>query len=597
MIRPDDVKTDLTTGRPRWILSAYCPGKDTPAVLFKENEYSPEEVRWRFYQQQIIGQAEAAEHEFQNLQNKAQQDIQNALSNVNGLTSWMEEQEKVRPNRYDLVKTDGKLPIEEVGKNAALNTQPGSSMNPFGGSRPTAEQGNNPFARAPFGQQNSAFGQAQQPSSFGQTTAPSAFGARPETSAFGKPAFGTPAFGQSSFGQTSQPSSAFGQSSAIGGANSTSPFAKPAASSFGQASNLGQNASANPFAKPAASSGFGQPSAFGQNTSANPFAKPSASSGFGAAGVTTTSSGFGSGSFGQQASSSPFNQPNKPPTAFSQPSAFGQQKPAFGQPSTVSSGFGSQTSQASGFGTAAPAFGQSAFGQPSQPQKSAFGQSQTPQQPAFGQNPFGQASSSAPSATVEARQTPEVPMGGDSRPQTAAGPDLSGGTTASAPAPALPATQSNAAPSINAPPDISGVNPPNGQQQSHPLHYSQTLPAMPAQYAGNGDVISYRGQRVRYIEKLGPDITGEEVITARYPVYHRPDGKGAERIWFPDGKNDKSVRNVNDAVHRKYDYEADPEKYTDEVLGLFRKLFETGRWEGGKMPLVPPQRSWIDYDF
>ncbi|KAF2501689.1 hypothetical protein BU16DRAFT_522599 [Lophium mytilinum] len=174
--------------------------------------------------------------------------------------------------------------------------------------------------------------------------------------------------------------SAFGQPSGLGGAQST--FGQPAgqAIGFGQPSGLGQAAA------PAQTSAFGQPSLPGQTL------------GFGQPSALGQGSGFGQTSAMGQSS------------AFGQPSGLGQGT-AFGQPAALgqTSGFGqtSMPGQKSVWSQAAAPAQTSAFGQPSNPgQTSAFGQPSNPGQsaPAFGQPGFGQSGNAGASPFAQNQQ-------------------------------------------------------------------------------------------------------------------------------------------------------------------------------------------------
>lgn len=92
----------------------------------------------------------------------------------------------------------------------------------------------------------------------------------------------------------------------------------------------------------------------------------------------------------------------------------------------------------------------------------------------------------------------------------------------------------------------------------------------------------YRGRPVRYINDS--------------PCYERPDGKGWERIWFPqDGQTpDVIYLGREDKIG---DLVAEQERYTEEVIQQFAFLFEMGKFKDGKMPTVPPKREWCLYDF
>lgn len=49
-VNPDTIKTDLTVERPQWVLSSYAPGKEPPAQLIDNKDFSPEEIRLQYYQ-------------------------------------------------------------------------------------------------------------------------------------------------------------------------------------------------------------------------------------------------------------------------------------------------------------------------------------------------------------------------------------------------------------------------------------------------------------------------------------------------------------------------------------------------------------------
>ena len=673
-LNEEDITNDLTSTRPKWILSAYGPGKDTPAALFADNEYSPEEVRWLFYQAQAAGNADVADREAIQVWQKAESDMQNAATQVKDIQSFMERKEKEHPNRYDLCKWDGTIPMEEFVKKTEFNAQPGSSLNPWGGatratsdsnpfSKPAFGQAASPFGQAsqsssPFGQPNtsSGFGQAAQPSAFGQPAQPTAFakpafgqasspfGATSQSSGFGQPAqpsaFGKPAFGQTGFGQTgfnqapaafSQPQaqtspfgakptesgSGFGQNSSLG--QTQNPFAKPAASAFGAAptapSGFGQTAFGQPAAPAANASPFGQ--AASQTTTASPFgnaASATAPSGFGNAGASNTASPFGNLNAGSQTgAASPFGNTSATSATQSPFSNAGSSVSTFGQ-----IGFGGQQQQPS-----------TAFGQPAQPQQQpGFGQNpfgQKPQQAGFGQSPFGQPQQSQPqtgfggptfgtqpkaeettsqspfgqAASINGAHSSTNPFG---KPQTGAQPSPFSSTNnptsaqqgpfGTAPrAPTQPAQQApNSQPTAQAQPSASKPT----DKPVQPLHYSETLPNRPAQFQPNDKLSSYRGRPVAYEVKYRPTAAGEEGVDHEYPIYQRPDGKGNERIWFPKGAAESTVQRLANVL---LDFQVEDDQYTEEARKEYARLYENGRFDAGKVPLVPPMRGWIDYDF
>lgn len=587
-----EVKLDLTrgSGRPQWVLSTYGAARSTPGSLFEGNEFSPEEIRARFYEMASKGQELQADQEAIQLWQKAEQDMDNAAGHVDDVAKFMDEAEKKHPNRYDFLKTDGTKTREDIAKEAEQSNTPSSG---FGTSSPFGQTSNNPN---PFAKPAAA--------TFGQPSGPSAFGG----SAFGKPAqpsaFGQPAFGQSSFGSspsTRQSNSGFGQSSstsAFGQPAAASAFGKPAfgASAFGQSAfgqpaqpsstpafgQPAQTANQSPFGQASSTPAFGQ-SSFGQTAKSNPFGAPSASSGFGA------STAFGQSStpaFGQPSqAASPFGQSTQPTTAFGQPSqpgtGFGQS--AFGQPAQPS------------------AFGQSAFGQPSQPANSSpFGQAATSSS-GFGtsnnnSNPFGQSlqPGASPFAKAEEPKINEISMEADAS-ATAQSQSATQQNPFGTPQSSAFQNQTSTTPTNAAAPPPPPAQPSNNTSDTplsltskppKPLHYTQTLPSVPPQTNMSKRLISYRGQRVEY---LGED--NNEV-----PCFNRPDGKGPEKIWFPEAGATQEVVALN-REDKIADLQLDNDKYTDEVKREYAYLFEHGTFQGGKIPLAPPMREWCVYDF
>ncbi|KAJ9655635.1 hypothetical protein H2198_005533 [Neophaeococcomyces mojaviensis] len=631
----DDIKNDLTNTKPSWILSAYGPGKETPATLFAENEFSPEELRCRFYQQRETGpvQAEEADKEAIRLWTKAANDMASVANKVDDVLRFMEQKEKEHPNRYDFCRMDGKTTREEFEKNAQINAQPAWSANPFGGTT-RATTTTNPFSKPAFGQSAFQAGSSQPPSAFGQPA---------QASAFGKPAFGAPAFGQpstSASGTTSATaSSAFGKPPVSGSGFGQTGFgqtAQPATSGFGQ-TGFGQPA------QPVAS-GFGQQaqggSAFGQTSnpgqsSANPFAKPTAASGFSTTGTGT--SAFGKPAFGQPGGSG-FPSAGTGPSAFGQPSfgkptapgpspfghaapapAFGQTgfgqtqqqnkpqtgfgggaSPGFGQQSQQS-GFGQGTQQQQGFGTGfgqdaqqqqqsatQPGFG-TGLGQKASTNPSPFGQPPRNQPSAspFGTSPFGQTDSQRPSPFGQPQSGPIDPFGKTSttQPPPPNQPDF-GQPQAIAP------QQRPSAPTNGSQPTTSTTKPTSAAIQ--PLHYTQTLPTAPTTFTPNGELTAFRACPVSYRRIEEPTMEGEIRLKEVVPRYQRPDNGKFERIWFPRGVNENSVQTL---LRVTFDVQAEEVEYTDEVKRMYGCLFENGRFEGGKVPLVPPMQGWVDRDF
>ena len=583
-----DIKTDLTDGkgRPKWLLSSYGPGKNPPASLLEGSEYSFEEIRVRFYELRTNGKVDEANQEAGNLWQKAEQGMSDVLNNIGNVVNFMEDAEKKHPNRFDFTKVDGTKTRDQVAKESESGSSIGGSSGfgqPSGFTKPTTTFGQpTPSSGAGSG----GFGQPAQPSSFGN---PSVGFGQPATSTFGKPSIG---FGQQSFGQSAQP--VFGQPAApapvFGQPTAQAPvFGQPAAPApgFGQtaqpASVFGQPAqSSSSFVKPAfGSSGFGQPSILGAK---GPFAVPS------------TAKGFGQPSFGQ----SSFGQPSQP-------------NPAFGQPSQPTSGFGQAPQPSTGFGkTAQP----SPFGQPSQ--QSPFLQPSTTL-PGFGQptnstaselvsnSAFGKASTTA-STFGQPPAHPSNRFGGKPENNVA---DLDNPMTSPTfnPASRLPMSSNPFGVSVPTFPSNSGITqmprnssavevavlPPNNNNSSstphpltnkapRPLHYTETIPATAPTVTQptTGKLQGYRGRRVQYINDS--------------PCYERPDGKGWERIWFPQDGQTQDVVYLG-RQDKVADLVAEQERYTDEVTQQFAFLFDMGKFKDGKMPSVPPRREWCLYDF
>ena len=230
-------------------------------------EMSFEELRTRHYELAIQGKEQQAMREAQALISNAEDQMRNALSNLDGAIDYVLNGERQHPNRIDICNA------KVAGIGQAQNTNP-IQQNP-----------------SSFGQASDAapaFGNPTVPSSLGVSSA-STFG-KPSalTSTFGQPS--APAFGQSSFGQASllgRPSTSFGQpsSSTFGQPSAPNPFdrSQQSPATLNQASNPFQRSTTgqgnNPFqpsSAPSQPSGpghvgpFVQPSAM--SSAANPFA-------------------------------------------------------------------------------------------------------------------------------------------------------------------------------------------------------------------------------------------------------------------------------------------------------------------------------------
>lgn len=417
----------------------------------------------------------------------AEQQVQNALSNLDGAIDYVIKAQHEHPNRIDTITGSNAGPQTGVfSKGAATQT------NPFGS------------ASTP------AFGAPSQPSAFGTPSQPGAFGAPSQPSGFGQPS----ALGQrpNPFGPPSAP--AFGAPSQAGGGTS----------SFGQSSALGQKT--NPFGAPSGSGGsFGQPSSFGAPSQppSNPFGVPSqAPSAFGA----PSQLGAKPNPFGQP-SSTPFGAPSAPANPFGggqQQSTTGPANP-FGRPSASTTPFGapSAPSQASPFGASSSTAASNPFGQPSQPPvTNPFGA------PPAVANPFG-APSSAPSNPFGAPST---------KPPSTTSPFKQVNGTSSG-----------------------GYIPSTGGDVS--TYTSKDM---------SGRLTTFKGRRVEYKENE--------------PGYIGSDGSWC-RIFFPDGPPTHTTQTTTDPS----------DQYDSATEAAYKRLLETGEFPEGGIPLLPPKKEWLRWDF
>lgn len=130
----------------------------------------------------------------------------------------------------------------------------------------------------------------------------------------------------------------------------------------------------------------------------------------------------------------------------------------------------------------------------------------------------------------------------------------------------------------------------NNSFDAHPLTgkpaakvmFAQTLAPQKGQKGGFGGLSSFRGQPVKEVDGIS--------------CYQRPDGKGFEKIWFPNFAETDDVRLLNSQI-KIADTQAPAQQYTDQITEQFKHLFETGGFKDGKIPLVPPMRDWAVYDF
>ncbi|KAK0712588.1 hypothetical protein B0T26DRAFT_752805 [Lasiosphaeria miniovina] len=577
-LRAETIVTDLTTELPPWILSCYGPGRDAPEQLFGGYplEQSFEEIRLHYTQAAMSGNPQTALNEIEGLYQNARQQIQHTTSNVGAAIQFVMDGANKHPNRIDICRQ---------------GTQVGAATGEFGKDKPRAA--------GAFGAPANSFQNAAPTSNvFGAPTGPAAGGG-----GFGQPAvmgskpnpFGAPAFGQpaqppaqSAFGQPAQPAqSAFGQPVPLGG---TSAFGQPAqvTSAFGQTPALGVKP--NPFGAPA----FGQPA---QPAAGSTFGQPSGTA-FGQASLPGQASG--GSAFGQPA----FGQAAQPSSAFRQPAQIGVKANPFGAPA------------AGAFGNTPPAAASNVFGQPAQQAATPFGQpaqptpasnpfgqpaapNNTPASNPFGQpaaaptnNPFGQPTlpSASPFGAV-ANGTPNAGafgqpaaitsvFGAQGAQASAAQPAANAFGQPAAPAPDASAFggggfSSGAAPATSAPKAAQGQGPyAAGATRQHPdvNSYSSKGP--------DGRLRMFKGKSVTYQALRG----GDKPV----PVLRNFNGT-VTKVWFPDGAPNYTTE--TEAVNPEATYR-DP-----VVQQQWKGFLETGKFEAGLMPEVPPSREYCTWDF
>jgi nucleoporin NUP42 len=462
--------------------------RDAGFTLFGDAFREPSasgKLRFRFGDYKAnVGQAQEADKLIQ----ASEQQIQVALSNIDGAIAYILEAKDKHPNRIDIVQ---------------------QSMS-------GTQQNNNAFAR---GTNSNSFQAAN--------TTSNAFGVpnqQPTTSAFGAPSqpATTSAFGAPSTGSTS---GAFGQPSALG--SRPNPFAAPAQSAFGKPA-FGASS------QPGAGGAFGQPSALGQKS--NAFGAPSGG-GFSAFANAGTTFGLPS----QPATTSAFGQPsqNKSSNAFGAPSQPAPSNP-FGAPSAAANPFSGASS--------------TPFGAPSPASKNPFG---VPSSQAPAANPFG---GSAPKANPFA-----------SAPVAAANPF--GNPQPNPPAASNPFGRQPNGPIADASPfgnPVSNSAPSyqpitTGNSTQHPQLESYVT------FGPNGTLATFKGKRVVYKNGL--------------PGFVRED-KTWERIWFPEGPPQLNK-----------DTEMEDSAYDEETKAAYMYVRQHGKFKDGVMPLLPPKREWVLWDF
>ncbi|GAA98693.1 hypothetical protein E5Q_05381 [Mixia osmundae IAM 14324] len=352
-VDPAAIRTDWSSEKPLWPLSAYGPTKHAP-TLISDVEHSPEEIRLEFYQ----ARAQNAPHLIREAALIQQADTltKQVLANTDAVAQKANESlASTRPSQ----PTSGGFGASPT---SAFNTAPATA---FG--RPTGF-GNAASQPSAFGATPTAFGStSSHPGAFGQT----GFGAtQTATANFGAPSAAAPAFGQSAFGSAS-PAPAFGQS-AFG-----SIPAPTAGSAFGAFSTPRPVASAFAPQNASAASAIGAAPAFG-------IAPVTPAQAFGS--TTTPAAGFGGFAGSQQASS-----------AFSVPAFGGQSTPtAFATPAKP---------------LTAPAFGASAFGGASSAQADSVAPGKPQAAPVQAAHADGNPPMAAPATKPANAPRPDMPFG------------------------------------------------------------------------------------------------------------------------------------------------------------------------------------------
>ncbi|PBP19186.1 CCCH zinc finger domain protein [Diplocarpon rosae] len=537
------ILVDLTSERPQWILSAYGPGRGAPAQLFggPVREQSFEEMRLLHYMALASGNPQQAVQHAEKLFHDSEQQIQIALNDIDGAINFVISSEKDHPNRIDIVRESQAAgpgsQSNPFSNQSSLHPASSSTLNTFGAANPQ------PLAGSPFGAPSAPTfgGPTSSGGAFGQ---PSVLGQKPSTFGGGNSAFGAP----TQLGSRG----VFGQSAALG--QNPNPFGAPSSSSAAPFSNFA-----------------GSPSPFGQKKPDTiPFGQPATSTPFGAPPQTATLNPFGVSS--QPVSQAPFGAPAQPTTSnpFGTSSQPTQPNP-FGRPSDLISSpnpFDGNPTQPNPLGGTTAA----AFGVPS-PVKNAFGVSIQSQPPQGVSNPFGGTSSSpqpnifgAPTSAPAAFNPFAQPISNSSANANSLGNSISraNGTASDVPQP----LRQHAA------------NQTSGNVQMGAPH--PTIETYSTKDA-SGILKTFKGKQVTY--RAAEPATGDRPAKIGDPGYTGPDGKW-ERIWFPDGA---PIFNKDTAVENTL--------YDEKIEAAYRYAKQTGTFQGGKMPLLPPKREWCSWDF
>lgn len=300
-------------------------------------------------------------------------------------------------------------------------------------------------------------------------------------------------------------------------------------------------------------------------------------------------------SFGAQSS---FGQPSRlGPSTFGQPTALGQKPNPFGvnQGSTRSQGpapFSSFTNVSNPFGGHSQPVASSPFVQQSQSaQSNPFSQTAQATGPNLfsqttGPNPFSQTSTS-PNANTFGRPGQAGPFG-TLLPTT----DFGRNEPPLKPFSSNPFGQPTAVPTANPfsqPSRVQGIQTANasapimklpesvanGISVKGPYAPGATLEHPPLQSYSSKDP----GQKLTVFK-------GKHVVYRDGEAGTQNRGELWEKIWFPNGP----------PVYYKAT-EMDDDVYTEDVKAAYLHMRETGEFQGGVMPLLPPKREWCLWDF
>ncbi|TAQ85841.1 hypothetical protein B7494_g5844 [Chlorociboria aeruginascens] len=346
--------------------------------------------------------------------------------------------------------------------------------------------------------------------------------------------------------------------------NPFSTLNQPVTSAFGTTSLAAPTGvfgqTPNPFGPPSqlgVGGGFGRPSALGQKP--NAFGAPSGGLASGMNNTPAPFSTFASNAnpFAQQPQTStapnpnPFGAPLQGPIALNPLGTFGQ--PSVPDPNPIRSQ--NPPTQANTFGRPSGNPASMPFGAPSPISKTPFGapNTQAPVQnpfraPSTQPNPFGAPPPANPNVfVVPPPNSTANPLGNSSAPNAT---NINPFSRPSQPLHTVNGTSGNLAFTS------SSDNP--------PLHTYITK-------GPNGLLVMFKGMPVRYKD----DVPG---ILSR-------DGSW-EKIWFPEGPPPP-----NDEVSM------DDSVYDDETKAVYMNSKQTGSFQGGIMPMLPPKREWCRFDF